>query len=156
MSYTTFSLDIFCFPRREKFIHYFFNNFFLFSQFCLSGTLLGWMLVVLVWFPTLSFSPISYLFIFCPIFWTVCSHYLLLLLFYFYYSWFTNVLSISAVQQSNPVLHTHKHIHIYTLFLILSSVMFYHKWLDIVPCAIQQELICPKGSRFICKDNCNK
>ena len=44
-----------------------------------------------------------------------------------------NVLSISAVQQSDPV------IHIYILFLILSSITFYHKRLDIVPCAIQQD-----------------
>ena len=26
-------------------------------------------------------------------------------------------------------------------FLDCSSIMFYHKWLDIVPCAIQQDLI---------------
>ena len=45
----------------------------------------------------------------------------------------------SAVQQSDPF------IHIYTcLFLILSSIMFHHKLLDIVPCAIHQDLIaCP-------------
>ena len=29
----------------------------------------------------------------------------------------------------------------YTLFLILSSTMFHHKWLEIVPCATQQDLI---------------
>ena len=29
----------------------------------------------------------------------------------------------------------------YILFLILSSVMFHHKRLDMVPCAIQQDLI---------------
>ena len=27
------------------------------------------------------------------------------------------------------------------LFLILSSIMFHHKWLDRVPCAVQQDLI---------------
>ena len=30
---------------------------------------------------------------------------------------------------------------IYILFLTLSSIMFHHKWLDIVPCAVQQDLI---------------
>ena len=53
------------------------------------------------------------------------------------------VLSISAAQQSDPVIymcvHTHKHTHI--LFLTLSSIMFHHKWSDMVPCAIQQNLI---------------
>ena len=42
---------------------------------------------------------------------------------------------ISALQQSDPG------IHIYTLFLILSSIMFYHKWMDIGPHALQQDLI---------------
>ena len=31
--------------------------------------------------------------------------------------------------------------YVYILFLTLSSIMFHHKWLDIVPCAIQQDLI---------------
>ena len=31
--------------------------------------------------------------------------------------------------------------YIYSFFLILSSIMFQHKWLDIVSCAIQQEFI---------------
>ena len=29
----------------------------------------------------------------------------------------------------------------YIHFLTLSSIMFHHKWLDIVPCAVQQDLI---------------
>ena len=33
------------------------------------------------------------------------------------------------------------HIDIYVPFLILSSVMIYHKRLDIVPCAMQQDLV---------------
>ena len=37
---------------------------------------------------------------------------------------------------------TQSHIHIYTLFLPLSSIMLHHKQLDIVPSAIQQD----KGS----------
>ena len=47
-----------------------------------------------------------------------------------------NIVSISAVQQSDPV------IHIYILFLMLFSIMFYHKRLDIVPCAVQQGSNC--------------
>ena len=31
--------------------------------------------------------------------------------------------------------------HIYILFLTLSSIMFHHKWLYIVPCDTQQDLI---------------
>ena len=40
-----------------------------------------------------------------------------------------NVLSISAVQQSDPVLY------IYSLFLTLSSIMFHHKGLDSLLCS---------------------
>ena len=35
---------------------------------------------------------------------------------------------------------TQSHIPIYILFLTLSSIMLHHKWLDIVPSAIQQDL----------------
>ena len=42
-----------------------------------------------------------------------------------------NVVPISAVQQSDSVLH------IYILFLIFFSIMVYLRRLDIVPCAIQ-------------------
>ena len=51
-----------------------------------------------------------------------------------------NILSTSTVQQSDPVTHIHL---ILTLFLIISSVMFYLKRLDVVPCAIWQDLIAP-------------
>jgi len=47
-----------------------------------------------------------------------------------------NALLISAVQQSDPIIHVHTF-----FFLTLSSIMFHHKGLDIVPCAIQQDLI---------------
>ena len=50
-----------------------------------------------------------------------------------------NVLSISAIQQSDPVIYIYIYTHI--LFLTLSSIMFHHKWLDIVLCAVQQDLI---------------
>ena len=33
------------------------------------------------------------------------------------------------------------YIYVYILFLTLFSIMFHHKWLDIVPCAIQQDLM---------------
>ena len=36
-------------------------------------------------------------------------------------------------------IHTRTHIHI--LFLPLSFIMFHHKWLDRVPCTLQQDLI---------------
>ena len=36
---------------------------------------------------------------------------------------------------------TQSHVHLYILFLTLSPIMLHHKWLDIVPSAIQQYLI---------------
>ena len=35
----------------------------------------------------------------------------------------------------------HSYIYMYILFLTLSSIMFHLKWSDVVPCAIQQDLI---------------
>ena len=47
---------------------------------------------------------------------------------------FCQILLYSKVTQSlSPPTHI--------VFLTLSSIMFHHKWLDIVPCAIQQDLI---------------
>ena len=43
---------------------------------------------------------------------------------------------MSAVQQSDSVIHIYTH-----SFLVLSSITFYPKRLDIVPCAIQLDLI---------------
>ena len=37
--------------------------------------------------------------------------------------------------------HTHTHTYIYILFLIVSSIMFYPKRLDIVPCAVHEVLM---------------
>ena len=57
----------------------------------------------------------------------------------FHYGWFTvlcQFLLCSKVTQS----------YIYILFLTLSSIMFHHKWLDIVPYAMQQDLI---GKRIL-------
>ena len=36
---------------------------------------------------------------------------------------------------------TQLYIYIHIIFLTLSSIIFHHKWLDIVPCATQQDLI---------------
>ena len=62
-----------------------------------------------------------------------------------------NVLSIFAVQQSDPVIHIYMYIYTltYVLFLILSSILFYHKRLDIVPCAVQQDLIDCKYNQIV-------
>ena len=46
-----------------------------------------------------------------------------------------NVVLISAVQQSDSV------IHMYTFFFILFSIMVYHRILNRVPCAIQSDLV---------------
>jgi len=43
------------------------------------------------------------------------------------------------MQQSDPLSLTYT--QTYILFLTLSSIMLRNKWLDIVPCAIQQGLI---------------
>ena len=54
-----------------------------------------------------------------------------------------NVLLYSKVTQSLSLTHTHTHTHthIHILFFTLSSIMFRNKWLDVVPCATQQDLI---------------
>ena len=110
------------------------------------------------WFPCISrelstLSIIKYL-KGVEIFWTHAVEwlphifkfiYLLSLLnFLFKYCWFT-VFCPSAVYWGDPVIYIYIYIHIHThthiLFHILSSIMFYHKWFDIVPCAIQQDLI---------------
>ena len=67
--------------------------------------------------------------------------------FYFFYFLMIFIFSIvvglkcsgqfSTVQQSDPVTYA----YVYILFLTLSSIMFYHKWLDIIPCAIQQDVL---------------
>ena len=44
----------------------------------------------------------------------------------------------------NFILHgkvTQSHMHIYILFLTLSSIMLHNKWLDIISSAIQQDTI---------------
>ena len=57
----------------------------------------------------------------------------LMIFIFFHYSRFTVFCQFSTVQQ--------REIYIYTFFLTVSSIMLYHKWPDIVPCAIQQDLI---------------
>ena len=62
-----------------------------------------------------------------------CISFLKFLLEYSWFTMFCEFLLYRKVTQS----FTHTHI----LFLVLSSIMFYHKWLIIVPFAIQQGLI---------------
>ena len=53
-------------------------------------------------------------------------------------SWFI-MLSISAIQQSDPMcVCVCVCVCVQILFIILCSIMFHHKWLDIVPCAIHR------------------
>ena len=60
------------------------------------------------------------------------KYFLNYLFIYFIKVWLIySVVLISAVQHSDL-----SHTHIYNLFLILSSIMFYFKRLDIVPCAV--------------------
>ena len=48
-----------------------------------------------------------------------------------------NVVLISAIQQCDSVTHT----YIYTFFFIFFSIMVYLRILNIVPCALQQDLV---------------
>ena len=48
-----------------------------------------------------------------------------------------SVLSIFYCTEKGP---SHTYIHTYILFLPLSSIMLHHRWLHIVPSAIQQDL----------------
>ena len=48
-----------------------------------------------------------------------------------------SVVSVSVVQQSDPVIQ----IYTYILFQMLYCIMFYLKRLDIVPCDVHQNLI---------------
>ena len=54
--------------------------------------------------------------------------------YFFHHSWFTVFCQFSTVQQGDPVTHTY--IHSFS-----HIVMLHHKRLDIVPSAIQQDLI---------------
>ena len=77
--------------------------------------------------------------------------FLIMIFIFFHYSWFTVFCQLSTVQQSDPA-----HTHIYILFLTLSSTMLHHKWLDIVPPAIQYffNFCCtakwPNHTQFLC------
>ena len=57
--------------------------------------------------------------------------------FYFFHdSWFTVFCQFPLY---NKVIHTYIHIYTHILFLTLSSIVFHHKWLDMVPYAIGQD-----------------
>ena len=55
------------------------------------------------------------------------------------------ILTISAAQQNKSIMAMDIYLHIYTCisipFLILPSIKLYQKRLDIVPCAVQQDLM---------------
>ena len=65
--------------------------------------------------------------------------------FYFYFLLFTFIFIfvIADLQYSINFCCTAKCpvIHVYILFLTLSSIKFHHKWLETFPCAIQKDLI---------------
>ena len=62
--------------------------------------------------------------------------------YFFHYSWFTVFCQFLLCSKVTHIYIYNIHIlYIYILSLTLSSIMFHHKWLDIVPCAIQQYLI---------------
>ena len=69
--------------------------------------------------------------------------------YFFQYSWFTVFCQFSTIQQidghAHIYIYIYIHIHMYThtriLSLTLSSIMLHHKWLDIVPSAMQRDLI---------------
>ena len=65
---------------------------------------------------------------------TFFSFYILYNFYFFYYSWFTTFSPFLLYCKVNQA-------YIYILFLTLSSIMFNCKWLDIVPCAIEQDII---------------
>ena len=55
--------------------------------------------------------------------------------FYFVcYTWFTMLCQFLLYSKV-----TLSYIYVHILFLTLSSIMFHHKWLDLVPCATQQD-----------------
>ena len=50
-----------------------------------------------------------------------------------------NVVLISAIRQSDSVIHTHTHTHTHISFFKFFSIMVYPGILNIVPCAIQED-----------------
>ena len=107
---------------------------------------LGWMTFLYSFmFQIYTWTNLFFLFLKSPLYY--------LLLYdssYFHYIWFT--VFCQFLQQSDQLYiyiyiynmiytHTHTHTHTHILFLTLSAIMFHHKWLDIVPCAKEQDLI---------------
>ena len=52
---------------------------------------------------------------------------------------------ISTVQQSDSVIH----IYTYTFFFIFFSIVVYHRIVNIVPCAVQWDLVVYRISLFL-------
>ena len=51
-----------------------------------------------------------------------------------------NAMLISTVQQNDSVIYI-LYIYIYTFFVTFFSILVYHRILNIVPCAIQKDLV---------------
>ena len=66
----------------------------------------------------------------------VCYFFFLDDFYFFHFSWFRVLCQFSP---DSKVTQSYK--HIYTPFLTLSSIILHHKWLDMVPCAMEQDLI---------------
>ena len=80
-----------------------------------------------------NFSAHFLFFLFSPFFYYYFLHFI---------PWFTmfcQFLLYNKVIQF--YIYIYIYIYTYILFLALSSIIFHHKWLDIVHCAIQQDLI---------------
>ena len=68
--------------------------------------------------------------------------FILNIFYFFHHSWFTVFCQFSTVKQDDPV--THMYIHSFS-----HIIMVHHMWLDIVPHAIQQDLIAYPFQNFI-------
>ena len=66
---------------------------------------------------------------------TIISLSLAIIIFFIEVQLIHNVVLISAVQKSDSVIHIH------TFFFILFSIMVNHRILNIVHCAVQQDLV---------------
>ena len=74
----------------------------------------------------------------CPVWYTSSSSFLFFLMIFIFSIKAGLQCSVSFLLYSKE---TQSHIHICILFLTLSSIMLHHKWLDIVPSAVQWDLI---------------
>ena len=52
-----------------------------------------------------------------------------------------SVVLISTVEQRDSVIYIYIYVYTHTFFFIFFSIMVYHRVLNIVPCAIQEDLV---------------